>query len=281
MGFLRKSNGELTPLGRVVRKLGFGRLAYLLWHLPKSLILRLTLPDTPLTASVGEFTLTGPPPKRNPFSKAMHLTGTWEPEVTAAVRRVVKPGMCVVDVGADIGYYVLLCSSLNQCGRVFAFEPNPAHREHIKRNVLNNNLNAVTLLPCGLGASRAELSFDINAAMMKAETAGSAGLKADIYTFDQLPEELTGGPVPKVDFVLIDVEGYEHEVLKGMAACLRRDRPLVLVELHGPLIKEFASSNAALIQWMSELGYGVEWIDGAPLSADGYSHALFSPATYS
>ena len=65
--------------------------------------------------------------------------GCWEPDVTRFFLRIVKPGMRVVEVGANVGYYTLLaCSLVGPTGRVTAFEANPAAVTLTRRSLLVN-----------------------------------------------------------------------------------------------------------------------------------------------
>ena len=60
----------------------------------------------------------------------------WEPEIVELMRRVVKPGDVVVDIGAENGYHACLLSGLvGDSGCVYAFEPEPANRERLYRSL--------------------------------------------------------------------------------------------------------------------------------------------------
>ena len=77
---------------------------------------------------------------------ATHLLGDeiWEASETAAFLAHVRPGMCVFDVGANIGYYTLLAArAVGPSGRVYAFEPEPHNFELLTRNVAENRFTNV------------------------------------------------------------------------------------------------------------------------------------------
>ena len=70
---------------------------------------------------------------------------TYEPHVTAFMRRQLKPGMNVIDVGANIGYFTVLASKLvGDTGSVLAFEPNSENARLILLDVELNNLKNVS-----------------------------------------------------------------------------------------------------------------------------------------
>src|SRR6185436_7645314 len=81
------------------------------------------------------------------------LTGTYEPETTRLVHKLVRPGMTVVDVGASVGYYSRLCGRLvGSRGRVYAFEPHPTIVELLRHNV--RGYPQVVVYPLAVAARR-------------------------------------------------------------------------------------------------------------------------------
>src|SRR3989442_10745976 len=73
--------------------------------------------------------------------------GTWEPAATSAVVATVQPGMTVIDIGANIGYYTLLFAKcVGSVGQVFAFEPLPGNYALLQKNIGLNNLGHVHAL---------------------------------------------------------------------------------------------------------------------------------------
>src|SRR5262249_31934393 len=84
-------------------------------------------------------------------------------------------------------------------------------------------------------------------------------------------------PGEKLDLVQIDVEGAEFEVLKGLERTIARDRPLLLIELHGPLLPKFGSSKAEVLDWLARRGYEAHWIAMEALDDPGFSFAVFRP----
>ena len=70
----------------------------------------------------------------------------YEPHVTKALRNLLKPGDVFVDVGANIGYFTLLASTLvGPSGNVISFEPNPNNCELLRRSLTQNNVANVRL----------------------------------------------------------------------------------------------------------------------------------------
>ena len=74
-------------------------------------------------------------------SEKDYWLGTYEPDLQATVRDVVRPGMTVYDLGANIGYLTLLFATVvGTEGRVVAFEPLPSNLERLKAHVARNSL---------------------------------------------------------------------------------------------------------------------------------------------
>src|SRR5579863_2160017 len=77
----------------------------------------------------------------------------YEPEVTARIQEIVKEGMTVCDVGANIGLITLLASRLaGPTGRVVAFEPVPDNAEILHGNIQRNGCQNVTVIEKAVGA---------------------------------------------------------------------------------------------------------------------------------
>ena len=78
------------------------------------------------------------------MGRSIFLTGVWEPEATQFISSVLKPGMSVVDIGAEIGYYTLLFARLvGPKGCVYSFEPKPSIKAKLDKNIERNGLDNV------------------------------------------------------------------------------------------------------------------------------------------
>jgi FkbM family methyltransferase len=182
-----------------------------------------------------------------------------EREVAAYLSTRVKPGQTVFDVGANVGIYVLQIARWSAPdGRIVAFEPNPATLAILRAHVAMNRLESrVTIVPKGAGAhaGTAELFDSAAGSGLSRIGAPNPGIHVAMQptpialtTIDDYCRET--GVVP--DWILVDTEGYEYEVLQGAAGTLRRHRPRVVVELHPHLSS--ADSRATGERLLGELG---------------------------
>lgn len=182
-----------------------------------------------------------------------------EREVADYLAARVKPGQTCFDVGANVGIYVLQIARWSAPdGRIVAFEPNPATLGVLRAHVAMNGLESrVTIVPQGAGAhpGTAELYDSEAGSGLSRIGAPNPGIHVAVRpteialtTIDDYCRE--AGVVP--DWILIDTEGYEYEVLLGAAETLRRHAPRVVVELHPHLSSQ--GSRAAGERLLRELG---------------------------
>lgn len=150
------------------------------------------------------------------------------PELEWIKNHGIRPGDVVVDCGANHGFSTVLFSQwTGESGKVCAFEPSPHNFGILQKNLLLNNIHNVDARQVAVGACEGELEMTThpNSAVIRRRPKN--------YPFQMVPVrpldvELDG---IKVDFIKIDVEGYEFEVLEGAQKILR-DLPALAVEVH-------------------------------------------------
>jgi len=166
-------------------------------------------------------------------------TGGFDTEFTWFLRRTLRPGDTYVDVGANVGYYVVVAARrVGPSGRVVAFEPSPHMREFLIDNVqMSGDRGQVTVRPVAVADAPGRAVFGIPRGYDVAAGLGVTNMDDadDGIVVDQmevpvvcLDDELAGqGPLAVIK---IDVEGGEGAVLEGMRGLLaaRRVRTIVL-----------------------------------------------------
>ncbi len=147
----------------------------------------------------------------------------WEPGVTALMRRTIKPGDVVVDIGANIGYYSLLMSRLvGPSGLVYAVEPSPEIRVRLEAQLALNGVTNVTVIPYGISDRSERRSFHLSSANLGASRFGEA-LDADSeggLELRRLADVVHPSMLARVSFLKIDVEGMEAPVLRDILTML-------------------------------------------------------------
>jgi FkbM family methyltransferase len=178
--------------------------------------------------------------------------------ITRQFVRLLRPGDCVIDIGANVGYFTLVAARLvGPGGCVHAFEPSPEVLPWLQANAdLNPSANirvhgqAVTDR-CGqvrfytAAADRTGYSSIRN---LGCQTASAAMVPA--ITLDSMLPEL-----PRVRLVKIDVEGAELLVLRGMRELIRRDRPFLIIELDDGFLRELGADAQRECDFLSDAGY--------------------------
>jgi FkbM family methyltransferase len=140
----------------------------------------------------------------------------------------------VIDVGAHIGKYTIWLAKKTK-GKVVALEPNPLVYKVLLKNIKLNNLKNVIAL--NVGAWSSEKSFMLNVSRF----AGHSSIfknhieneiihvrEIKVKTIDDIIDNYN---IRKVDFIKIDVEGSEIEVLNGMMRVLKEHKPKLVVEV--------------------------------------------------
>ncbi len=176
----------------------------------------------------------------------------WFEKETALLRRLLQPGMTVVDIGANIGVYTLVMARVvGPAGQVLAIEPLGGPRAHIERGIGLNGLSNVRILPVAVadqaGSGRMRLGAGAEVASLQAG-GGTGGEEVEVTTLDHLAHSLAAPP----DFIKIDAEGAEQRILAGGRQVLTRHSPLLMVEIRSEL-----DVNEALLKALQALGYAL------------------------
>ena len=151
----------------------------------------------------------------------------------------------VVDVGAHIGHYTIISSSvLVQMGRVVAIEADPSNFEMLNHNIRLNQLTNVISLNYAVYSKEEkvklylpsqESGFTIYNTIMtnRARTEKDKFIQVNANTLDNLLEQ-NGINLANINWIKIDVEGAEYEVLKGAINILSKSKDIaLLIEVHG------------------------------------------------
>jgi FkbM family methyltransferase len=161
----------------------------------------------------------------------------YEPHLLAQVERRLRPGDVAFDVGANIGIYTVLAAHLaGPSGAVYAFEPDPQNVRYLRGNVAANGLGNVQLFDAAVSCVEGESTL-----YQDTTTTRTSSLLPDAWSPDPAPRiPLTVRTLvldqflpalDRLDFIKIDVEGHEYEVLLGAQALLARFRPTLLAEV--------------------------------------------------
>jgi len=196
------------------------------------------------------------------------LRDAYDPNECALLKREITEGDCVYDIGTNIGFYSLLCATLvGPSGRVIGFEPieylfqaaSSSIRENRFQDFVHINQVAISDTRGTAKIRHAPHTTNFGGGHLVHDSAtppNHIDALVEMRPLDDFPNERS------VRLIKIDVEGAEPRVIQGAGALLRRDRPLILAELHNAqLAKVSASSATAFIATMRSNGYACTRID--------------------
>lgn len=170
---------------------------------------------------------------KNEIGLNLYLNGSFEKDVQDVCAHYVFPGSFVIDIGANIGLHSLFFASLAREGVVLAFEPSLE-----TFSILAANVKGVSnIVPLNLALSDSKDILDFYVASDNAYSSLKDTKRKQINSIQKvfcidLDGFLQGLNVARIDFVKIDVEGFEYSVLAGMQSTIARYHPTVLCEIY-------------------------------------------------
>ena len=192
-----------------------------------------------------------------------------EREHTALIQQEIEPGMVGVDIGANLGYYALMEARLvGPTGHVLAIEPVPHNYEVLTRSIALNGYEHVTALQVAISDTTGSEEMWItpqsnwcNLMSLEDDTLSSRfrerlesndatrRVTVPTMTLDDLLEE---HGIREINFVRMDLEGFEIQVTRGMQRTLREAKQVLklFVEVHNT---SFADPLGTIGPWMEEL----------------------------
>ncbi len=172
------------------------------------------------------------------------------------LRRLVRSGSMILDVGANFGYYALrLACVLKKCCQVHALEPNPGNFNRLLRHITWNGMEGVVRAHQLGVADRTQIVSMTEPSDNSGHTAVAQNgeiLGVQLTTLDDFCE---AHDFSCLDTLILDVEGLEESALRGAGRSIVRFRPLVFVELFPPVMKRQGSDPASAARILTDLGY--------------------------
>lgn len=187
---------------------------------------------------------------------SVFLEGLYEPGVSVFMRRWLRSGDTVADIGANHGWFSLLMAAVvGEAGTVLAFEPMPAMVGAWRRNfALNPHLSA-ELSTTALGADAGSLDIHLFRGLphghASMSTLGRSDYVATTVAVDRLDEHV--GRASTVDFIKLDVEGSELAVLRGAEGLISgRRSPSWLIEVNYTTADACGYAPGDIVEYLME-----------------------------
>jgi FkbM family methyltransferase len=194
------------------------------------------------------------------ITRSMQVYGEYGHDEVDLFRQLVKPGMTVVEAGANIGAHSVMLARACAPGRLIAFEPQQRVFQLLCANLVMNGVTNALAFPDAVGAAagtalipKIDYAAAYNFGSVSVSQTGpsdapgwQSGEPTRVVAIDDLA-------LPACDFLKIDVEGFEAQVLRGAQVTIARCRPVLYVE------NDRASQQAALIGLIDGMGYAQYW----------------------
>lgn len=192
--------------------------------------------------------------------------GSYEQETNAILKKYVRDTDIVVEAGANIGSESVLLSRYAAHGHVYCFEPNPYSFERLEINIRINELKNVSAFETALGEKDDSIRFHIypksfyNSGMSSKymDTQDTREITVKQSTLDTFVQDQD---LERVDFIKMDIQGAEMDLILGAAETIRKFRPKIFTEACEPY-----NDTKKLFEKLSSMGYRVSLISGSGLT---------------
>ena len=180
-------------------------------------------------------------------------------------------GKTIYDVGGYEGIFtIFFARAVGNTGRVITFEPNPENYGKLIENIRLNKFDNVVALSVGLGKreEKATLVFNPSAfgfgsieKEIKAIILLQKGAKSVEVEVDSIDHLIMINNWPKPDFIKVDVEGLEMDVLLGARETIKEFRPKLLVEIHNGTVDWNIKNRQRVVGFLIASGYCIYCVE--------------------
>jgi FkbM family methyltransferase len=213
---------------------------------------------------------------RDPYQLEIWL-GAYQPHVVSFLRKCVHPGDTVLTAGLHIGFVAAVAAALaGPRGRVFSAEPDPNARARAERNLALRGVQSapIAIFAGGLSDRDGELRLFASAVLGHSSFAAPHHPDREIVARTRRGDDwLAERGATRLDVVVLDVEGWEMHVLRGLEQTISRSPGLrALVEVSDWALRDAGSSSEELIAFFESRGFEVRW---ASEHGDGLRHGVW------
>jgi|SaaInlV_150m_DNA_4_1039716.scaffolds.fasta_scaffold00218_4 FkbM family methyltransferase len=169
----------------------------------------------------------------------------------------------IIDIGANFGFHSVMFSKLIN-GKVFSFEPQQQNYQLLLNNIKHNDIQNIVAYNHACGDSDTTVSLpiiphnitewnmgDFTPNIMLGRCKSNTVRSVILDNFD----------LPKIDFIKIDVQGWEKKVLSGLVQTLRKDKPILIVEFEEHQLSKVNCSSKELFDFIRGLDYYIFYLE--------------------
>lgn len=175
----------------------------------------------------------------------------WEKHIVEFLKNNLEKNSIFMDIGSNYGWHSIIASKY--CNMVYSFEPQKNMFDIQNSSININNINNIVVYNFGLGNKNISTQMnqiDYNSSWVNIGdlSIGHGGEQIVIKTIDSLN-------LPKIDFIKIDVQGYEKFVLEGGVEKIKKDKPILIVELENFQLKKFGYDDSDIFLFFKNIDY--------------------------
>lgn len=214
---------------------------------------------------------------REVIDASLFYSGTFEANAETTITASLEPGMMALDIGANFGYHTFrMANAVGPGGKVVAIEPTNWAFCKLQRNLaLNPVYKNILPLRVAIGdhdQDQAELRIKSNYRLDGTDP--SIREAVPLHTLDAIVREIGLG---RVDFIKIDVDGFEGKVVRGARTILSADRPTLFFEITPSAMRANGDDPEELIKELVGLGYDLRTEKRKSIANIGAYLARFAP----
>ena len=201
----------------------------------------------------------------NFIDACIYYMGDYEPYLKKHFKQLIKENDTVLDVGANIGFHSLYFAELvGDNGKVLAFEPIEVNFKALQANIALNSYEQIISINKALGNENRMLSIHIDT---DAHNPGAFNLMEDGIKNTNIDcvkgdDYLINNNIEKIDFIKVDVEGFELKVFKGLQETIKKFVPIIVFEFDENYQSKLNSDHRAVFHFLAQFPYTFFNIDG-------------------
>jgi FkbM family methyltransferase len=202
-------------------------------------------------------------PGRRHVGRTILRRGGFDRVTTDHFRASIRPGMLVVDVGANVGHYTLVAAAaMRGAGEVRSYEPEPKAFAELEANVLVNRFKNVTLRQSAVWDVRGTAALAVDAINEGGHSLAAGNTRRSdrsVRVATVTLDEECGGR--EIGMLKIDAQGAEGRILTGAREVLRRGRPTVYLEFWPYGLRRCGSDPVEVLSVIRSCGFGMRVIE--------------------
>ena len=185
----------------------------------------------------------------------------YEESTRKVVERILKKGDIFLDLGSHIGFYALIAARIvGEAGHVYAFEPTPATRDTLNKNVADNNLSKIiTVESFGVSDCSENVHFIVNSNSSECNKIAQSNEGVEnLITIETISIDNYAilNNIKRIALVKMDIEGAEYRAIRVMGKIISENPDIKLIfEYNKKIMDENDSSSVKIFNILKELGF--------------------------